>query len=109
MLVLVTSLMSNCSSRGSVLAIVLFDVEVSVAVVVGELVSLVVVILVAFDLKVIARVVDFVVGLLVTSTVVNLVVRFVVETNGVGFVVRLVVGLSVDVDREATLVIFVVS
>jgi len=111
------SLMSNCSSNGSVLAIVLLDVVEVVAAVVDKTLTGVVVevnaaILVAFELlnsEAIASVDDLVVCFVVVATVVGLVVRVVVVAI-VGFVVRLVVDLSVDVDLKVSLVVlFVVS
>ena len=108
------SLMSNCSSEGSVLAMVFMDEEVVGAVVdktvTGIVVAVNAAILVAVELldsEAIACVDDLVVRFVVVSTVVDLVVRVVVVTI-VGFVVRLVVDLSVDVDLEVNLVVLLV-
>jgi len=107
MLLLVLSLMSNCSSKGSVLAMVLMDVDVVAAVVdkiaTGVVVAVIAAILVpleSLDSEVIACVDDLAVPfVVVVSTVVDLVVRLVLAIIAVGFVVRLVVDLSVvDVD-----------
>ena len=96
-------LMSNCSSKGSVLVMVLLDVEVFAAVVdkiaTGIVVAVIAAILVAFeslDSEVIACVDDLVVRFVVVVFTVDLVVRLVLVVIVVGFVVRLVVDLSVD-------------
>jgi len=105
MLLAVLPLMSNCSSNGSVLAIVLMDVDLVAAIVgvAGVAVAVIAAIRVAFeslDSEVIACVDDLVVCfVVVVFTVVDLVVRLVLVIIVVGFVVRLVVDLSVvDVD-----------
>ena len=105
MLLAVLSLMSNCSSNGSVLAIVLMDVDLVAAAVgvAGGAVAVIAAICVAFeslDSEIIACVDDLVVRfVVVVFTVVDLIVRLVLVIIVVGFVVRLVVDLSVvDID-----------
>ena len=105
MLLAVLPLMSNCSSNGSVLAIVLMDVDLVAAIVgvAGGAVAVIAAIRVALeslDSEIIACVDDLVVRFVdVVFTVVDLVVRLVLVIIVVGFVVRLVVDLSVvDVD-----------